>query len=719
VLYPLSIVYYLADFATAFNLFIILHIFLGGVFFYLLMRGLKFERPAALIAGVVFSYSGYLISVINLTTTLAAAVWFPLAFLFYTRLIQRGKFTDLVLTSMFLAFMFLGGEPTPFYASVFLLGLYTLMNFFTTERKNFGIFLMYASGVGVALLLLAFQILPFGELIRLSDRMLGSFEKATFWSFHPRYAVDFLLPFFYGPLNLDLVNPLRQDWMLFSYLGVVPVILFAIAFIFRKDKCTVFFKLSFLIGLIFAFGRFTPVYKIFYKFMPGFGLIRYPVKFFFISAVAFAYLAGAGFSEYRERIKKSDPTFLKFIKALFICGFIATIIFLLLYIFREKIVDLARVYSEKLKASETTDSGRFYSVFFADFFNLRRMLVFFILGVLFMFIACRKKLNPATFSLLIIGLIFVDLYGGKNIQVNVAVPRKTLAAVTPNVEILKKDRSLFRIYTSYRQSKSNELLRGRTYEEAMFNSIDALCPNRPMEHGIYSVRGYLSVHNARYDKILILLDTAPFPSATNILNMLNVKYIVTPDKIKDPGVELVRKSPATYLYRNKNVLPRAYLASEYTVLTNEAEIAERMKSKDFNPAEEVILEEKPSLASYEPSGGSHNSKESVEIITYEPNEIIIEVTVKEKPKFLVLADNYYPGWEVAVDGKKDKIYKADFILRGVYLLPGEHRVRFFFNPLSFKIGSLISLLTIFSLIGAGLFIKRNTLLRQTCLPQRR
>lgn len=706
VLYPLSIIYYCGNFDAAFNLFIIIHVFLGGLFFYLLMRGLRFEKSAALIAAVVFSFSGYLIAVINLTTTLAAAIWFPLVFLFYHRLLERRKPLYALLTSLFLGVMFLGGEPTPLYATVFLLGLYTLI--ISKKQRLLGNLLLYFSCVSVFILLFSFQIIPFAELISLSERTCPSFERTTFWSFPPRNIVDCLLPFFHGPLYLQPETAPRQDWLLLCYLGVMPAVLFLLSFIFRRDNLSSFFKLSFIIGLVLIFGKFTPIYKILYQHVPGLGLIRYPVKFFFISAVSFAWLCGAGFSEYQRRAAAREPRLLKVIKGIFVFAFFAAIIFLLLNVFKEAILSRAHIYAEQRAASDEQSLLRFNQTFFANFFNLRRMLVLFILSALLLFLNSRKRLVPALLAFLVIGIIYLDLYGGKNIEINPAVPAATLHAASPNIEILKKDKELFRVYTSYRQNKVNEVLRGNSYAEAMLQSIDNLNPNRPMEHGIYTARGYLSLPQANYSKVLLLADSAPRPSATNVLNMLNVKYILTPEELDDPGCELAHQGTA-YLYRNKNALPRAYLVPGYIVLKQEQDIAERLRSLSFNPAKTVILQEEPPSVGRPVPSGEASTQEGVRIVSYAPNEVLIHADVTKAAKFLVLADNFYPGWQVAVDGKKDKIYPANFILRAVRLLPGKHTVRFFYRPASFRIGAVISLFTAFAL-AVVVFLKPGSVL---------
>ncbi len=87
-----------------------------------------------------------------------------------------------------------------------------------------------------------------------------------------------------------------------------------------------------------------------------------------------------------------------------------------------------------------------------------------------------------------------------------------------------------------------------------------------------------------------------------------------------------------------------------------------------------------------------------EIVDYQANSI--EVSVKmQNDGFLVLSDTYYPGWRVYVDGKEERIYRADYLLRAVPLSPGRHRLSFIFDPFSFKLGLWSSLITLFSLAG--------------------
>lgn len=76
-------------------------------------------------------------------------------------------------------------------------------------------------------------------------------------------------------------------------------------------------------------------------------------------------------------------------------------------------------------------------------------------------------------------------------------------------------------------------------------------------------------------------------------------------------------------------------------------------------------------------------------------EIDIESSVSGK---LVLRDFYYPGWIAWVDGIKQEIKPYDTLFRSLDLSSGKHLVRFEYKPLSFRIGAIISLISLSGLI---------------------
>jgi uncharacterized membrane protein YfhO len=82
------------------------------------------------------------------------------------------------------------------------------------------------------------------------------------------------------------------------------------------------------------------------------------------------------------------------------------------------------------------------------------------------------------------------------------------------------------------------------------------------------------------------------------------------------------------------------------------------------------------------------------------NRVYLDANLKA-PGFLVLADSFYPGWKCFVDGKESKIYRANYVMRSVFLPSGRHQVEFKYDPLSFKIGAAISIAAYFAPNLAG------------------
>lgn len=79
-----------------------------------------------------------------------------------------------------------------------------------------------------------------------------------------------------------------------------------------------------------------------------------------------------------------------------------------------------------------------------------------------------------------------------------------------------------------------------------------------------------------------------------------------------------------------------------------------------------------------------------------------------KPSLMVLTDHWYPGWNVYVDSKKDKIIRANYVFRGVWLEPGNHRVSFVFENVLVKTGRIISVVGIAWILIWAFFYRYQT-----------
>jgi uncharacterized membrane protein YfhO len=111
------------------------------------------------------------------------------------------------------------------------------------------------------------------------------------------------------------------------------------------------------------------------------------------------------------------------------------------------------------------------------------------------------------------------------------------------------------------------------------------------------------------------------------------------------------------------------LFSSWQETTNDIEVLDRLASPQFDPHTSVFID---GPAGIKPTGAT-NFAANVQISKYAPKHI--EVTASNSaPAILLYNDRYSPNWRAWVDGKEEKILRANFIMRGIPLPPGNHTI---------------------------------------------
>ena len=93
--------------------------------------------------------------------------------------------------------------------------------------------------------------------------------------------------------------------------------------------------------------------------------------------------------------------------------------------------------------------------------------------------------------------------------------------------------------------------------------------------------------------------------------------------------------------------------------------------------------------------------ETVTVTRDEPQRVELTAVLRS-PGLVVISDVYYPGWNLTVDGRPAEILRTNRAMRGVPLDAGTHRLVFRYEPMSFRLGivlSLIGLATLAALVG--------------------
>ena len=231
-----------------------------------------------------------------------------------------------------------------------------------------------------------------------------------------------------------------------------------------------------------------------------------------------------------------------------------------------------------------------------------------------------------------------------------------------------------------------------------------LSPNLTLPNRVALTTSYDSIYLKDAYDLNAELKKIKDPSKHRILNLLNIKYLVSFNKDLGGHFRFIHGSNPANLSVNESALPRAFLVSKVVVIKDHKEVLRKIMSAEFDPVAQIYLEEEP------PAGAtsleSHQQQDSAQILTYSLNEISMNV-FSSKAQWLFLSDMFYPGWKATVDGRPVKIYRADYAFRAIRVGPGMHRVEWKYDPLLFKIGIVISLLTAFGLAVAFLRRKRG------------
>jgi len=273
---------------------------------------------------------------------------------------------------------------------------------------------------------------------------------------------------------------------------------------------------------------------------------------------------------------------------------------------------------------------------------------------------------------------------------NPAVDPKLLDYTPPVVEFLHQDTSLWR-YATFTPPGTTKTMNA----------------NSGMLYDLQTVAGYDSIFPAQYADYMALIepqDELPYNRIASLrtwssldsplLDMLNVKYILTEVEIPNPAkYRLVYQDRAVRVYENLGVLPRAFTLPASAAVFAE-DVAESLRTYDVHHY--VVLEPVCSAPRSEAEWRPANPVPQT-VTRYTLNEVWVDVSVPET-SWLVLGDSYFPGWRAFVrpqgageDAEREvSICRANGNFRAVYLGPGVWTVRFKYSPNSVKIGAFVT-----------------------------
>jgi hypothetical protein len=691
--YPVNIIFLFLPLNVAINYSFVLHVVIAGIGMYLLAFLLIKNSYLAFISAFIFMFSPlfFLRCFAGHLTTLNAYAWIPFIFWSSQIFLKEKKATYIIITGIFLGVQLLAGHPQTSYYTIIALTAYFLFSILWDYSKNknsagfpfliFSYFAVIFIGLGIA----AIRLIPSLEFMRLSDRSANELSFAGAWSFPAQNLLTYLLPEFYG----DIVHfPYWGQyvlWEMCGYVGILPLVLSIIAIVYQRNRYTLFFFGLAVFALLGSLGEHTPLFKIFYYFLPYYSKFRGHSKFLILFVFSIPILAAYGLSWLLERKEGKENDFKKLLLALGIISGASILISLFIHfnysLSLEWWMRLWKDYGWTVAVMKATLSQ---AVFSLTRFSLLAVAIF-----LFLFSWFSKRLSPKVFKFFVFAIILLDLwtFGSKYIVAN-------------DIKGCYWDRKI----VSFLKAQGAPY----TYR-VMSPNIYGPFPNKALLDGLYMVDGYDAIFLRRY---LDLLNRFPVgsvdsQSSLRLLSLVNLKFLVMPknQKLSNPDLSIAYQTDDVTVWQNSKCLPRAYIVHGSRVINNPGErISAIVSDEHFDPLSTVILEQDPHLKTAQSL--AQQPGERAEFLKYSDDEVIIGATLNSSG-YLVLSDYNYPGWRVQItnldtgERKYAEPLYANHIFRAVGLEKGRYSVRFIFEPQSFYLGLKISAVTII-IVALGL-----------------
>jgi hypothetical protein len=659
---------------------------LAGWFTLLYLRLLGASHPAAFLAALVFSLSGFMIVWLG-HPQVNAAMWLPLL-LYLVEESFRHPHGPAALRiwigfAVVYAFMLLGGHPpTAIHLTIvtvlyFLFRLIASIQTAATPQSPNGLMEhrrerpllragLLAAAIAAGLLLAAPQILPYLEYYRLSSTPAASATLER-WSSHlaPASLIHFLLPNVLGNPSSgfedlpDLLGRPEPDNFneRTGYVAILPLVLAACAMTRRRCPWTRFYFFLAVGSLLVIFG--VPPCRTLLRATPILHDVN-QTRLLLVVDFSLAVLAALGWDEIARTARRR--------KALAVAaGFVALAAGALLWFWF--------LVAPKIHGLDSAHRA-----------FLARQLAVLATGLILSF---ALAVSPPRWgrwlpTLVCLGWTACDLLWFA-MGFNPSIPRDLYYPRTPAIDWLRKDDSLFRVFAG-----------GLT-----------LGPNTAEVFGLQDIRGsdYMTVR--RYEEF-ITGRAGDFYFYRNVQTippsfpLLNAKYILAATAIPLPPrlFDLVY-SNEVFIYRYKECRDRAFPVFDYEVEQNPATLLRRVTAGGFDPTRVLLLEDPPDP----PQGraplppAETTTATSVRVTSYRPDEVRIEAAMP-RPGFLLLLDTYFPGWRASVNGQPARIQRADYNFRAVSLPAGRSAIVFAYRPESLRLGQFLCVATLLALAAA-------------------
>lgn len=472
------------------------------------------------------------------------------------------------------------------------------------------------------------------------------------------------------------------------YMGAIICLLFLFGAFLSKSEHRWWLVAITLFGIVLAWGKnLESVNYFLFDHLPFYKKFRAPSMALVIPQLSIALLAVIFIDEF---IKQHDAEKMKKLlkSCLIITG--STIAAMGLFYFMADFSntatsDLRKNVTEAMQGQNSEFVRSYFSALKEDrqsFYlsDMMRSLGFIVLTIAVIFLYAKKIIKPAIVYAVLIVFTAIDLVGVSKRYLkdeNFIEPadyENAFADSRADVQI-KKDSSFYRVLNlAFPGGNGYQLSVGNSFEDAMASyKHNTIGGYNPAKLGLYQDLREKQL----YKNIQAWMTNQVLKDSFPVLNMLNMKYVIVPDQ---------RDQRQTEALLNPFALGNCWLVPEIKMVKN---ADEEMKSLDsFDPAKVAIMDERfKSSILFQPA---YDSTATIKLVQNRNDEVSYDFNSSSN-QFAVFSEVYYPhGWNAYIDGKPSPYCKVNYVLRGMSIPAGKHKIEFRFEPASVKNGETIA-----------------------------
>lgn len=664
----------------AFDFAIYAHLLVGGLALVVHGRRLGWPVAASVLAACIFMLGGVVSSRMNHTGIIIAFGLFPLAFLLLDVALERRSHLAAVGLAVVAVQIALGRTQTPMLLCAILVLLAVRHVAVQPQPLRFlasrATVILSMGLVGFGLLIV--PLLLTAQFAAFSNRPDIEIENALRSSLFPPNIANFVAPNVLGSLNPSEIG----DWgpshgtrpgldstdraFNYMFMGSLTALLIlwhglAGGRIVASGRRMIAFVA--LAGLAYALGRYTPFFPFLFEHVAPVRQFRRPVGGLFLLVLAFAYLAGWLVSDYVRRGLPKAPRWALALVGLLVLGIIGWAI---------------------------QFSGRSGKSLEATVEVLKILPVYAGLALLLVVAAASARARLVAASLA------VAFTAGELVWRNAASSMNSEPrAYYASLEKPEGDAAL--ILATLRREIARRTA-GAHRPRVEIVGLGGPWQNAAMIYGLEATNGYNPLRIGAYDRLVSpgespyvvqhRLFPASFPGYdSDLARVLGLEYVVLdrpielmPNLARWRTNEIILAGPRVWIYRLPTVAPRVALAGTVRIADADMFIDVGRYPTGLGSSEVMVDDDDDLRQTYAQIARQPGR---AEIVSWKADRIEIAVDTAVNT-VLTLHENWYPGWEVEVDGQRMPLLRTDVLFRGVEVPAGAKRVVFTYRPLSLE-----------------------------------